>query len=241
MTQKMQQSPKRPSRLRSLTRLMVGGALVGYDVLLQRLSAKELELDQRNASEGESATQGDKTDVRDDKLRLALIGLIFDMQDTLDRGLETADQASRLTGKALETMLRPIYSSRLLSPMRNRFEQLALRGQQEVDRWIEIGRREETIGKELANTVLVEQVSDSIEYLAANEKVQELVQSQSVGLIGEIVEETRERSVSADNYLEAWVRTMLRRPMRSELPKPPPELKARAVPYRRIQGKVVKK
>lgn len=241
MTQKIPQSPKRLSRLRSLTRLMIGGALTGYDSLLRRLSAKELELEQRTTPQGGSDSPSDKTAMQGDNLRLAIIGFIFDMQDTLGKGLETADQMSRSTGRVLEEVFKPIYSSQLLSPMRNRFEQLALRGQQEVERWIEIGQREETISRELANTTLVEQVNDSIEYLAANEKVQELVQSQSVGLIGEIVEETRERSVSADNYLEAWVRTMLRRPMRSELPKPPPELKARAVPYRRIQGKVIKK
>ena len=151
-----------------------------------------------------------------------------------------ADRASRLAGDILESVFGPIYSSRPLSPLRNQIDQLAQRGQKEVDRWIDVGRKEEHRSRELAQTALVAQVDSSIQYLTSNDEVQELVQSQSVGLIGEIVEETRERTVSADDYLEAWVRTILRRPMRSDLPGPPHELKERANPFRRIQGKVVK-
>ena len=245
-------SKERPS-LYLLTRLAVGGALAGYDGLMKRLSSWELELDQKETSRisdtvipgdtpvGDGDDGDNENETQADRLRYAAIGMIFDAQETLGKSIEIADWVSRLAGGLLESVVSPIYSSRLISPLRNRIDHLAQRGQSEVDRWIEVGRKEERLGRELASTALSEQVDHSIEYLTSNDEVQELVQSHSVGLIGEIVEETRERTVSADNYLEAWVRTMLRRPMRSELPEPPQGIIERANPYRRIQGKVIKK
>jgi hypothetical protein len=91
--------------------------------------------------------------------------------------METADRVSRLAGGLLEPVVNPIYSSRLFSPLRNRIDHLAQRGQSEVDRWIEVGRKEERLGRELASTALSEQVDHSIEYLTSNDEVQELVQS----------------------------------------------------------------
>lgn len=242
-----------PGNLSSLTRLVIGSALAGYDGLMKRVSVWESELEQKDAArinanliaEETAATasavgeQGSETQA--DRLRYAAIGLIFDAQETLGKSVGAADRVSRLAGEMLEPVVGPIYTSRLFSPLRTRVDRLAQRGQIQVDRWIEIGRIEERLGRELASTALTEQIDHSIEYLTSNDEVQELVQSQSVSLIGEIVEETRERTVSADNYLEAWVRTMLRRPMRSELPGPPQMIKEQANPYRRIQGKVVKK
>jgi hypothetical protein len=55
---------------------------------------------------------------------------------------------------------------------------------------------------------------------AQNPEVQELVQTQSIGLAEEVVEEVRERTVSADNFVEGIVRAVLRRPSRSQLPYP---------------------
>ena len=57
-----------------------------------------------------------------------------------------------------------------------------------------------------------------------------MVQTQSIGLAEEVVEEVRERTVSADNFVEGVVRAVLRRPSRSELPYPPEELRLRAIP-----------
>jgi hypothetical protein len=237
----------------SLTRLVIGGALSGYDGLMKRLSQMETELDNERQdfietpvapddfAENTTAENQSEQETRNDHLRYAVIGLIFDTQATLSKGLDSADKLSYRAGAFLARLANPVYSSRFFSPIRSRVDKLALRGQDEMDRWIELGRTEEKRSRELANKALTEQVDNSIEYLTSNPEVQELVQSQSVGLIGEIVEETRERTVSADYFIEAWARTILRRPMRTELPEPPQELKTRAIPFRRIQGMIIKK
>jgi hypothetical protein len=248
-----QDHEERRSSLTSLTRFAIGGVLAGYDGLVKRISIWETRLDQREAAieEPPSAVEenisaGSATELSDnetdaDLIRYAAIGMVFAAQNTLLKSLKTADQMSRLAGGAIDKVASPFYSSRILSPLRNQINNLAQHGQTQVDHWIEVGRKEEARSRALANAAVTEQVDSSIQYLTNNQEVQELVQSQSVGLVGAIVEETRERTVSADNFVEAWVRTMLRRPMRSDLPKPEPELRARATPYRRIQGKVVKK
>lgn len=230
----------------SLTRLTIGGLLIGYDGLTKRLAAWETEIDRKeDPRDVQHILNDDELSVahetETDHLRHAAIGMIFTVGEALNKNLKTADRVSRLAGELIETVVGPVYSSRIVSPIRQRVDRLAERGQSQVAHWIEVGREEEIRSRSLASTALTEQVDSSIQYLTSNEEVQELVKSQSVGLVGEIVEETRERTVSADNYLEAWVRTMLRRPMRSSLPEPTAEIKARAIPLRRVQGKVVHK
>jgi hypothetical protein len=229
----------------SLTRLTIGGLLTGYDGLTKRLLVWEKELDLKAASQVEPEASDREASVakedETDHLRYAAIGAIFETEEALGKSLKTVDRLSWLAGDLLEGIITPVYSSRLFLPVRTRVDRLAQRGQNLVEDWVERGRAEEARSRALASTALAEQVDSSIEYLTANEEVQELVKSQSVGLVGEIVEETRERTVSADNYLEAWARTILRKPLRSDPPAPAPEVRARAIPLRRVEGKVIKK
>ena len=70
---------------------------------------------------------------------------------------------------------------------------------------------------------------DYITYLNANpEQVQNLVQGQTIGMTTEIMNEVRARTVTADSTLEMFVRRILGRKQREELPLPPPEVQRRA-------------
>ncbi len=60
------------------------------------------------------------------------------------------------------------------------------------------------------------------------EALQALIQGQSLSLAGEITNELRARTVTADSAVELIVRSLLRRPPRRELPLPPPEVLAQA-------------
>ncbi len=64
------------------------------------------------------------------------------------------------------------------------------------------------------------------------EAVQELIQGQSLGLAGEVMDQVRERTVTADSLLEAMVRAVLRRTPRENMPEPPDEIKQQAIPIR---------
>lgn len=70
-------------------------------------------------------------------------------------------------------------------------------------------------------------------YLQENpDAVQELVQGQSIGLAGEMLDEVRERTVTADTLTERIVRTLLRRPPRAEIPEPPLSVQQQALTAR---------
>jgi hypothetical protein len=72
-------------------------------------------------------------------------------------------------------------------------------------------------------------VDSSIDYLTHNQEVQELVQTQSTGLATEVIEEVRERTFSADTYLENWLRKIFRMKPRSAIPGPPEDVLQRAM------------
>lgn len=62
------------------------------------------------------------------------------------------------------------------------------------------------------------------------EVIQDLIQGQSLGLAGEIMDQVRERTVTADSLVETLTRAILRRTPRSDLPEPPDEIKNLALP-----------
>ncbi len=68
-----------------------------------------------------------------------------------------------------------------------------------------------------------------IDYLSENpEKVRNLVSGQSVGLAGQMLDEVRERTVTADSAAEMLVRNLLRKRPRSDVAEPPATVQARA-------------
>ena len=74
---------------------------------------------------------------------------------------------------------------------------------------------------------LVQIIGDRyLEYLKEEnpEALQAIIQGQSLSLAGEVTDELRSRTVTADSVVEMFVRSLLRRPARQELPLPPPEV-----------------
>jgi len=245
--------------VRSLTRLVVGGLSIGYDGLVYRLqewertaaqtSRKQQPAQQENNLVAQP-TQDTKVEIitipqddetNTDMLRLALIGMIFETEKQIETGLKSLDKASRVGSNLAEPILNSFQRSRLLRPFYQHFEKWVQRGQEEVNLWIETGRSEDEHSQALARAAFYERVDTTIDYLSAEPGVRDLVQSQGVSLAGEVVEEVRERSVSADNFLEGVVRTMLRKPPRSELPEPPQEVKSKAESSRQVQGRSIQK
>lgn len=79
--------------------------------------------------------------------------------------------------------------------------------------------------------MLVQQVGDEyLSYLHQNpEQVQVLVQGQSIDMATEVMEEVRERTVTADSFIELLARSLLRRTPREKLPEPSTQVQFRAV------------
>lgn len=87
---------------------------------------------------------------------------------------------------------------------------------------------------------LVQQVGDQyIRYLREDnpDDVQALIAGQTMTITTEVANEVRERTVTGDSVVEMFVRSLLRRTPRQDLPDPPPEVQQRIV-IQRQQEKI---
>lgn len=228
----------------STTRLIVGLFLKGMDSFFDRLKTWEV---MRMRSSGiDWPIEGERTNgLEENKQPVvpllkysysqrfldsqdAVVGMIFLTRRNLIRGYRGFDELQHNLGRRIAAVTRPIRSNKVMQPIQNRFDKLVTRGEQEVNAIIRLGRLESDISRKLADTAVDNTVEDYIEYLAENPEVKELVQTQSTGLADEVVEEFRERSVSADTFVEGMARYFFRKSPRRELPQPPPEVRARA-------------
>ena len=247
---------KQHSLTRTLTRLVVGGIMTGANGLTNRLYKWEDEVnsqakmqdyqDEINASDefeleyyDSSRTQPDAygsshgDDSSSERFRFAVIGMIFETENRVGKAIKTGGRIAGLIARTTHSMIQPLQHSRWTAPVRNRFNRLVTRGELEVQQWIETGQREINHSKKLADIALYDTVDYWIDYFAENPEVVELVTTQSVSFAEEVVEEVRERTVSADNFLESLVRTVFRQPTRAELPPPPIEAQQEVLQPRR--------
>jgi len=231
------------SNLGSLVRLVIGGLVLGYDELMVRLNEWEnLISHQQNITAGENSDTPISLDQEqvffinakspnseeNDRLIFAVFGLLSESQQITIKGLKAVDKRSRILLRVTGSIIKPLTSNRFIRPVMNRYDQLAQRGQDEVERWVNVGKLEYQHSYRLAKTALQSTINESINTLADNPEIHNLIETQSAGLANEVLEETRERSVTADNFIEDILRALLRRPLRSELPPPPDEMREKA-------------
>jgi|GEM_PF-1092391 len=231
--------------IRGITRLLIGGLVIGSDKLSEGMNEWD-PLDKPNVDPHSSAILvhddiKERENIRDqkpiiidqeqesnaDQIRYMLVGLLFRSQDKFEESINRIDKTTRNISKVSNTILSPITNSFIGKPFKKGFEYLVSRGEDQVKDWILLGKTEEIQSKKMIENAALDQVDSAFYYLSENEDVQEMIQGQSMSLAGEIIEEIRERAVSADNLIEGTIRTMLRMKSRAELPGPPLEVMER--------------
>ncbi len=251
--QELSQAKNRPrtslfGSLRSITRLMIGSVGLGIDEFQRHLSSwdeeyqySKLQNDSNNYNpssieKNELVTVIPYEEIESDQpsndFRFTIIGLLFETQDKLHSRLQTVSRAGRLINDVTAPIVRPFTRSWLIPPLRRRYNALVERGEDEFNRWTSLGRSEYIRSRAMAQTAVESTYQETVETLANDPEIQELIQTQGIGLAGEVVDELRERSVSADNFLDGFVRALLRRTPRAELPPPPEEVQKSAVHVR---------
>jgi len=192
-----------PPRRPTLSELALGGALLLGDTVASRLdevappedAPRTLETVLRPVSEWDRADPWTAA-------RHTTIGFLADARSRATGSSRLLDEASDVLGRMVERATRPIRRSRLLRPVRTRFLRYQRHGEQLVAGWNELGRREEARSRAVAVVSLGGLMQRSVADLTQNEGVQvlvqQVVQSQSTGLVEEIVEEIRERMVTLD-------------------------------------------
>lgn len=251
--QELSQAKNRPrtslfGSLRSLTRLIIGSVGLGIDEFQRHLSSWDEEY-QHSQIQNESSNYHPSSIKNNEKVtvipydeiesdqpsndfRFTIIGLLFETQDKLQSRLQTVSRAVRLINDVTAPIVRPFTRSWLIPPLRRRYNALVERGEVELNHWTTLGRSEYIRSRAMAQTAIESTYQETIDTFANDPEIQELIQTQGIGLAVEVVDELRERSVSADNFLDGFVRAILRRTPRSELPPPPEDVKKSAVHVR---------
>ncbi|MCK7505460.1 MAG: hypothetical protein MZV70_16180 [Desulfobacterales bacterium] len=119
------------------------------------------------------------------------------------KGMGRAIKVGKRIRRRASPIIKPLASSRLFSRRRG-YRRSASASQNRVERWIEIGRQEESRSRALAQTAFTSTVDETIDYVGDMPGVQSLIAAQSTSLAGEVMEEVRERTVAADILLEGF-------------------------------------
>jgi len=204
--------------LRSLTRLLIGGTLEGWDELLELIKSWEAGVSQ--GQEPASPISGTKPPPSV-TIRYAAIGLAFNIQDRwLRRSKAALNIAGRTTDAFLTPVARRLNENLRLRPARNRFEKFVKRGETVASQWVDRGRLEETHSRKLVREAVQEGFNSSMDQLGQAPALQDLIRKQSAGITQDVVDEVRARTVSADILTENLARSVLRRTPRRNLPPP---------------------
>lgn len=201
--------------MEAVMRLLIGGALEGSAELTARLKRWQEETavsPQSTITPPDPATQ----------LRYALIGAMFSAEARFKKSqLPLLKRAGRLGLGIVTTAAAPFTKLGAATGANAQLEAWAQRGEGIVSQWVERGQVEEQYGRAMARHAANESMNELFNLLAENKELQNLIAEQSTGLAAEALDEARERTVTADDIAERFVRTLLRRPPRQiSLPAP---------------------
>jgi hypothetical protein len=237
------------SNIRAFTRLMIGGLIIGTEKFTDGVSEWESRNTEKTGiiveeihelgkdEQSQSIKLTSKNESNFNTIHYLFVGLLFKSQEKLEERINKIDKTTRQVGKFSNRFLSPVAKNRLTKPFWNGFDNLVQRGEEQVNEWITLGKSEEIQSKQMIENAAYDQVDTAFNYLAENEDVQEIIQGQGVSLASEIIEEIRERAISADILLEGTIRTIFKMKSRSELPPPPTEVTSK-VKHIRIKRRI---
>ena len=232
--------------IQSLTRLLVGGGLVGWEELQAHMRAWETETSAglphqededsivfytreevtlrqptSQAPLSSQQMQTERPETSADILRYALIGLLFESQSRLG---QRSARILNVANRTADAFITPVFSrmgkSRMLQPSRRRFERAVHRGESIATQWVERGRMEELRSRGLVRVAAQSGFNSSMDQLGQAPALQDLVRKQSAGLTQDALDEVRVRTVTGDLLIEGLARRIFRRAPRNTLEGP---------------------
>lgn len=138
--------------------------------------------------------------------RYLALGVSSDARKALGNGLEWFDDTTDAAGRAFWRVAGPVWNSRLLGPVRRPVQRWQVRGEAQVREWMLAGMVQEERSRVVAAASLNNLVTDSVSDITNSSEVQDLVQevvrSQSVSMVTVILQEVRQRLISADIWVQ---------------------------------------
>ena len=199
----------------SLTSLALGMALVGRDVLSERIEGWV---------EGSDEGTADEVAV-DSPLGLAAIGLTVEVQRSIVRSVAVANAVGSSLASASRSVGTLPGFAQLASMSKVVLEPVARPAERAWDHLVELGREKEATARALAGTALRsstdvafhEVTVRAIEEVARNETARDILREETVGMGEAAVDEVRGLAREADDRLEKIARTLFRRRVRNPL------------------------
>lgn len=140
------------------------------------------------------------------RTRYLTIGMAGDVRKAAERGLGFVDDVTDTAGKAMWRVVGPVWTSSLMTPIRTPVRRWRKRGEDQVQQWIAQGMVQENRSRAIASASLNNLVQESVTDLTNNSEVQvlvqEVIQSQSIGIVGQLMQEIRERLISLDIWVQ---------------------------------------
>lgn len=201
---------------KTTVRLLVGALLEGNDELRYRIKAMLTGI-QKDEQEIDALKFDDETG--GSPLLYTLIGLLFKTPQYLSRVTSTALHAASYTTSFVSRFTRPFTHSRVLRPVRRRYNGLVARGESELSSLEKIGRSEAPPSRALIRLEVKEEaVEELLIYLVEKSQMRELIVETSTQVGADTLVEIRGRTASVDSSLDNLVNNLLRR----QKPKTPP-------------------
>jgi uncharacterized RDD family membrane protein YckC len=201
-----------PYLLRSMVRLVIGGAAEGSELFFERLKVWNT----KSQSLGSGVYHEAPDEKRSERLRFGILGLSDAGADVAQSALLGAVHASDSAFRFVSGLLSPVTSSQLMRPVSRRYDHLAARGQAEIERWIDAGRASEQRSRALvrlaADDGSTEVIQVAVGKMAQEPAVRDLVTQQGTGMAAEIIDAVRMAAGNADARWERRTRRVLGRP-----------------------------
>jgi len=195
----------------ALLRLLVGGALLGARELRLRLERWQESIPDPASAQAVAS----RTASPSDALRYTFMGMMFETESRMRRRFSimrgrlarASHEANRFYANAMSDMR---YTP--LDPLRARIEEIAYRATMTLDRWADRGRVEEQQSRDMTQEAVVSVIDELLDYMARNPEVRELIEQQGMSMAETAVDEVRERTATADMWIERIARGLLHRP-----------------------------
>jgi hypothetical protein len=203
----------------ALLRLLVGGALVGTRELRLRLEQWQQAIPDAASIQAVAP----RTASPSDALRYTFVGMMFETESRVRRRFSIMRRrlarASHEANRFYATVMSDMRYTPL-DPLRVRFEEMVYRATMTLDRWADRGRMEEQQSRDMTQEAVVSVIDELLDYMARNPEVRELIEQQGLSMAETAVDEVRERTATADMWIERVARGLLHRPA-SENPAQP--------------------
>lgn len=194
--------------LRMLMRMALGGAVIGREELKNRFQERQRE----THIPGVELNRVTPIESEADRARYAAVGAIANSSDALKNRISRIGKRSDRTFGRLVRTLQPVTDSRLVRPLRHQYRKYLDHGDKVVSNWVAAGRREEYLGRQLAQETAVETIEQTLDYLAESPEMDELMTAQSMDLVDDLLfDDLRAGASNTSLILSNWFNTVILR------------------------------